>query len=261
MAEFPALPLWTDAYLGDTTHLTTIEHGAYFLLLVTAWRTQDCCLPDDDRLLARYARLTPGQWRRIKPTIAAFFRVEDGVWRQSRLTDEAVAVRQKRDAQAANGRASALKRKGRHAAKRPAEREPSDQPKRNQRPTPTATPTTVAKATGADAPPDDPRKAVFDAGVALLCGTGLTERQARPLIAKWCREHGDAWTGEAILSAAGKADPVSWIERRRKPAAHEHDPHSEEAVRERRARLASYAEMPGPPAGLWKELGLEPADA
>ena len=64
MAEFPALPLWTDAYLADTTHLSTIEHGAYLLLLMTAWRTKECCLPDDDKLLSRYARLTAAQWRR-----------------------------------------------------------------------------------------------------------------------------------------------------------------------------------------------------
>jgi hypothetical protein len=42
MAEFPALPLWTDAYLGDTRHLSQSEHGAYLLLLITAWRTPNC---------------------------------------------------------------------------------------------------------------------------------------------------------------------------------------------------------------------------
>ena len=53
MAQFPVLPLWTDAYLGDTTHLTTIEHGAYMLLLMVSWRSPDCRLPDDDAMLAR----------------------------------------------------------------------------------------------------------------------------------------------------------------------------------------------------------------
>ena len=118
MAEFPALPLWTDAYLGDTTHLTTIEHGAYLLLLMTAWRTRDCRLPDDDRLLARYARLDARQWKRIRPIIEQFFRIESGFWTQGRLDDEAQAVRARKEAAAANGRASALKRKGRHSAKR-----------------------------------------------------------------------------------------------------------------------------------------------
>lgn len=94
MAEFPALPLWTDAYLGDTTHLTTIEHGAYLLLLMSMWRSTDCALPDDDRLLARYARLTPAQWRRIKPVIMPFFRVAEGRVTQGRLTDERNVVRQ-----------------------------------------------------------------------------------------------------------------------------------------------------------------------
>jgi uncharacterized protein YdaU (DUF1376 family) len=114
MAKFPALPLFTDAYLGDTTHLTTIEHGAYLLLLMVAWRSKDTSLPDDDKMLARYARMTPGQWSRIKPTIEEFFEVRGGNWTQKRLTDEASYVNGKRDAQAAAGRASAAKRKGRH---------------------------------------------------------------------------------------------------------------------------------------------------
>lgn len=132
MAEFPALPLFTDAYLGDTTHLSTIEHGAYLLLLMVAWRTTETRLPDDDRLLARYTRLTAAQWKRMRPVISDFFVVRDGHWIQKRLSDEAVVVRQLREKQAANGRLSALKRKGRHST----ERQPSD----SQASTPTPTP-------------------------------------------------------------------------------------------------------------------------
>ncbi|WP_028970144.1 YdaU family protein [Sphingomonas sp. URHD0057] len=120
MAEFPALPLWTDAYLGDTTHLTTIEHGAYLLLLITAWRTSECCLPDDDRLLARYARMNGQQWKRIRPIIEAFFVVDGGQWRQRRLTDERESVQQHRARQSEKGKAGAvakaLKKQGRHKA-------------------------------------------------------------------------------------------------------------------------------------------------
>lgn len=94
MARFPAMPLWTDAYLGDTTHLTTIEHGAYLLLLITAWRSKKGLLPDDDSLLARYTFLTPAQWKRMRPTLAPFFTIENGTWEQCRLTDELEAVRQ-----------------------------------------------------------------------------------------------------------------------------------------------------------------------
>lgn len=96
MAEFPALPLWTDAYLGDTTHLTTIEHGAYLLLLMVAWRNGGW-LPNDDKLLARYARLNMAQWGRIRHTIMAFFIVENDRVIQRRLRDELNVIKQVRD--------------------------------------------------------------------------------------------------------------------------------------------------------------------
>lgn len=110
MAEFPALPLWTDAYLGDTTHLTTIEHGAYLLLLMSMWR-RGGSLPDDDKLLARYAKLTPGQWARMSATIRAFFKAEKGLLTQGRLTDEYNAVRQHSIKQSNNVKARWLKTK------------------------------------------------------------------------------------------------------------------------------------------------------
>ncbi len=111
MAQFPALPFWTDAYLGDTSHLTTIEHGAYLLLLFTAWRSKDCSLPDDDKLLARYARLSPAQWTRCAPqsSLSSMSNAK-GIWRQGRLTDEYEAVKRKRDSNIRAGTVSALKR-------------------------------------------------------------------------------------------------------------------------------------------------------
>lgn len=109
MAQYPVFPLWTDAYLGDTNHLTTTEHGAYLLLLVTMWRAMGT-LPNDDRQLAKFARLTTTQWQRIKPTIMPFFQaLPDGTITQGRLTDELGAVRRHSKKQSENARARWLK--------------------------------------------------------------------------------------------------------------------------------------------------------
>jgi len=86
MTQFPHMPLATDAYLADTTHLTAQEHGVYLLLLITAWRVRGRpCLPDDDKMLARYAKLDPRTWKAMKPTIMAFWQLgEDGYWIQKK---------------------------------------------------------------------------------------------------------------------------------------------------------------------------------
>lgn len=115
MAELPSMPLATDAYLGDTTHLTTTEHGAYLLLLIAMWRAGGS-LPDDEKLLARYAKVTAGQWRRMAPVLMEFFERRDGRITQSRLTREYERVRQHRAQQSDKARAKWLKDKGQGSA-------------------------------------------------------------------------------------------------------------------------------------------------
>jgi uncharacterized protein YdaU (DUF1376 family) len=113
MADFPALPLWTDAYLSDTTHLSAEEHGAYLLLLLTAWRSADCSLPDDDRVLSRICRLTERRWmQKVRPAVAGFFTIAEGAWRQKRLQKEREKVEivraKRREARAMVGGAKPL---------------------------------------------------------------------------------------------------------------------------------------------------------
>ena len=57
MSKAPSMPMYWDAYLADTTHLSTEEHGAYLLLLAAMWR-RDGWVPDDDRDNARIVGLT-----------------------------------------------------------------------------------------------------------------------------------------------------------------------------------------------------------
>ena len=110
MAEFPALPLWTDAYLADTTHLSTTEHGAYMLVLIAMWRSPTCSLPDDDLLLARISRCGKARWaNQIRPALTPFFIIADGRWTQKRLTKERAFVRRKSAVASENARRKWLK--------------------------------------------------------------------------------------------------------------------------------------------------------
>lgn len=70
MSKAPAMPMYWDAYLADTTHLTTEEHGAYMLLLAAMWR-RNGSVPDDDKDNARILGLTPAKWRKTKARFAA----------------------------------------------------------------------------------------------------------------------------------------------------------------------------------------------
>jgi len=83
MTAKPWMPFYVSDYLGDTSHLTQAEHGAYFLLILYYW--QHGGLPDDDAQLARVSHSTVEQWTEIRLVMAGLFRSK---WRHKRIDAE-----------------------------------------------------------------------------------------------------------------------------------------------------------------------------
>jgi uncharacterized protein YdaU (DUF1376 family) len=104
------MPLYVSDYLGDTGHLSTIEHGAYMLLIMHYWQHES--LPDDEVRLARIARMDSEEWSNARAMLLALF--EPG-WKHSRIEAEIAVCEEKYDARskagAKGGKASALARK------------------------------------------------------------------------------------------------------------------------------------------------------
>lgn len=148
MAEFPALPLFTDAFIADTTHLSAEETGAHLMLLMCAWRTPDCGLPDNDRALQRFSRVTPNRWPKIRERIMAFWTCESGRWFQKRLVKERDFVIRKCRSQSRNAKSRWLKSKESTDA--------AAMPKACQNDTPTPTPTYTEEDKSSSAAPAAP---------------------------------------------------------------------------------------------------------
>jgi len=103
----PWMPFYVADYLGDTRHLSTLEHGAYLLLIFHYW--QRGSLPVDDGRLAIIAGLSAEEWGRCRPVIAEFFTSE---WKHNRIDDELAAAVEKSGKARAAARAAWDKRKG-----------------------------------------------------------------------------------------------------------------------------------------------------
>lgn len=108
MSGIPYFPFYPSDYLADTAHLTTEQHGAYLLLLITAWQ-RGGRLPADPKKLARIARVSPRRWHLIEEDVLEFFEEED---------DQIVSRRMERDYQKAVSKSekrSASGKRGGHA--------------------------------------------------------------------------------------------------------------------------------------------------
>jgi uncharacterized protein YdaU (DUF1376 family) len=128
------MPFYVADYLADTGHLSTVEHGAYLLLIMHYWQSGG--LPADDKKLARITRLSPREWAAVKDTIAGFF---DANWRHSRIDHEVANAEDKISKRSAAGKAGAAARHGNRTGNRTTNAsQPQPQPQ---------TPSTVSKET------------------------------------------------------------------------------------------------------------------
>jgi len=215
------MPLYVADYLKDTRHLSTIEHGAYFMLILHAW-THDGALPRDPVRLARIAGMSAKEWKESGPVLLEFFNASGGGYRHKRIDAELARASSVVEQRRAAGRASAEARK----AKRNGNDEPTDVAtnvstgsQRNGRPSQShSSDTSVSDAAASkldlgDEPEIDPIKLMFDQGVELLTSHGTASGPARSLIGKWRKEHGDAEVMLAITAARREqpSEPRAWI--------------------------------------------------
>ncbi len=103
------MQLYVADYLGDTYHLTTEEHGAYLLLIMTYWQSGKSI---HKSRLATASRMTNERWTDVERTLNEFF-VEDenGCWVHERIELDLNRVNAKAAQASRAGKASAKKRK------------------------------------------------------------------------------------------------------------------------------------------------------
>jgi uncharacterized protein YdaU (DUF1376 family) len=109
MAALPYMPLFVADYLADAAHLTTIQHGAYLLMLMTYWQ-RGKALPNDDAQLARIARMGRKEWNANKDELRSFFYEEENLLKHGRVEAELAKVEAKSLKCKKAGQASAQQR-------------------------------------------------------------------------------------------------------------------------------------------------------
>lgn len=142
MAALPWFAFDRIAYITNTTHLTTEEHGAYLLLMLTYYGTEKP-LPGYDRALASIAKLPLERWLTIKVGLEPFFIPTETpagtVWKHERIEAELLEASLKHASNVARAKAGAdamlAKRAGRSASSQlPAKPKPPPKPRAGPKP-------------------------------------------------------------------------------------------------------------------------------
>ena len=105
MSARPWMPLYAGDYLRDTGRLSTLQHGAYLLLIMDYWINNG--LPDDDEQLARIARMSDREWRANRAALAQFF--TDG-WKHKRIEKELAEAEEAYERRAQAGKKGGIAR-------------------------------------------------------------------------------------------------------------------------------------------------------
>lgn len=89
------MPLYVADYLADTNRLTTIQHGAYLLLLVDYWRGGE--IPNDKATLLQITRLSDDAWSMLEALLKHYFKLStSNTWVHARVERELESARGKR---------------------------------------------------------------------------------------------------------------------------------------------------------------------
>jgi len=114
MAALPYMQLYVADYLADTAHLSTVEHGAYLLLIFNYWQRGESFKARDEqtlnRRLASVARLSNEEWMSVRENLAEFFDVTETEWAHHRIDRDIEVVNAKSNQASMAGKASAKRR-------------------------------------------------------------------------------------------------------------------------------------------------------
>lgn len=237
------MPLYIGDYLSDTMRLTTVQHGAYMLLLMEYWKSGP--LVDDDAELAGITKMDAKSWTKIAASIRRFFTVGD----DGRLHQKRVDLERQKAIELSEKRRQAGARKG---SKTSATTEPGgsgsetneaqlQEQEQVQEPLllephagdagascagglPSPSPTSLRSvvepeaAPLASALPPNARDRIWSEGLAITGSLiGKSPNACRGLMGKWLRDlHDDCPRMMLILNQAQEADPIeplAWINR------------------------------------------------
>lgn len=209
------MPLWIGAYLADTMKLSTIQHGAYLLLLMAYWRER-APLPDDDEELRAITKTERAEWKRMRPTIARFFKVDAGVWWHKRVEAEILAADKRKAGAVSKAKAAAEARWGQANADAPSipQAMPEECPTPSPIPLPSGERASEAIASAAAAAQVDAVEAVFTLGLPLLLSANVPEKNARSFLGRLRRFNTDAAIVQAIerCAKANALQPVEFLQ-------------------------------------------------
>jgi len=108
MAALPYIQLYAADYLADTVHLSTDEHGAYFLLILNYWQTGK---PIPKNRLQSITKLSNERWTDVEQSLKEYFNDDGKCWQHDRLDADLIGVGNSQKQRSNAGKASAEARK------------------------------------------------------------------------------------------------------------------------------------------------------
>lgn len=216
MAEFPAMPLWTDRLTAKCHHLSDAEYGLYIRIIVLMWQAPEQRLPYDAAWLGRkFSRSSAEVEATIFPLVAEFCTLISGgkFFTQKTVREQFDYLKTKREKQSIRSKARWDKEKD-VSRGNAAPHNSGNAAIGNALSTPTPTPILEEKINPKSPAPVvaaiisiDPDKRLFDEGERIL---GPGKRGMIGKLLKLCS--GDPVEAlDQLRKCDGKANPVEYL--------------------------------------------------